>query len=319
MKFSIHLLPLTAFLATAFGENVSLQPEQPSRPESSSSIATLVWQDDFENFPDDNQDGRPEWHPKYDGFENDETENWHIIDKAQAEAEGVDISRIYGNRLYRGEITGPDTKSHRAYPLAHFDDEGYGAQLDFPEGIPSPLVNQWYVWWDPQGQELSGDKWMHFATWSNNVNWVVNTLTVVKGDSEPYVLNIAGGKKVDSVEYFADRAVPTRQWIRFTAYIDYSKRNGEGAEKGGLIAVWMNGVLIGIAKGGNLAPDATLARGYPLGTTNLLRAHWGVYASKDCDRGLWYEDLNRIWTLDAPLTNFSKEPEAPPTRDPLAP
>jgi len=273
--------------------------------------ATLVWEDDYDgiNWLDGNNDGVNEWH-SYN--ENTAGADWSIINKSQAELEGVDITGVLGDKLYKGEITATSPSSHRAYPLTHLDDEGYGEQPEFTEGIPSPMVNQWYVWWDPENIDLDG-KWMHFATWSNNPDWNVNTLTVIDGGTEPYILDIQSGDKLKQVQYHANRAVPTKQWIRFTVYIDYGYENGGGTDNDGIMAVWMNGTLIATGTGNHLDPD-NIATGSPY----LKRAHWGLYASGNCDRGIWYEDENKIWNLYSPLTNFDIEP-MPSAKDTSSP
>jgi uncharacterized protein YjdB len=274
--------------------------------QSNPVTGTMVWEDDYDgtNWLDGNNDGVNEWH-SYN--ENTSGADWSVISKTQAQSEGVDISGVTGDKLYKGIITDANASSHRAYPLTHLDDEGYGQQPGFAEGVPSPMVNQWDVWWDPENIDLEG-KWMHFATWSNNPDWNVNTLTVIDGGAEPYILDIVGGDKIKEVQYHASRAVPTQQWIRFTVYIDYGYDNGGGSDNDGIMAVWMNGTLIATGTGNHLDPD-----NFPTGSTYLKRAHWGLYASGNCDRGKWYEDVNKIWTLSSPLTNFDSEPMPPGT------
>ena len=45
-----------------------------------------------------------------------------------------------------------------------------------------------------------------------------------------------------------------------------------------------------------------------LAGSNLMRAHWGMYASSGMDHGVQYNDDIRIWTIDAPLQDLLNEP-----------
>lgn len=283
---------------------------------------TIVWQNDFEftgpdwqanTWPgdrDSNGDGRPEF-LSYLGTGAAELDyhDWNVMHKDQLDAwldpgQQVDKSVIRGDYVYVAQIKKPFTSSHRAYPSIHFDQaKDGGGHPDYPQGIPSPMVNQWWVWWDPEGGLTSC--WKHLATWSNNTDWTIHGLLAGKS-GDVYRLTFNNGKVKVVNEFNQDQNnVPIGKWFRVTAYIDYSKDNG-GGDNDGFAAYWLDDALVATVSGKYLSPLPTNH------TTYLKRAHWGLYAEGSCDSGRWIEDDNLIWTLDEPMTEFERVPLPPP-------
>jgi hypothetical protein len=183
------------------------------------------------------------------------------------------MTPIHGDHVYRGEIFEAAGESHRGYPVIHTD-------------IPSPLVNRFWVYLDADYDRMATADWIHFATWANNVDWAVHTLAVRDRRLEMAHLSwtyIGPGPQPE---------FPLRRWVRFTAYIHY-----DGPE--GYVRLWQDGVPI-------MEGTFTDRSG-----TNLLRAHWGMYANGATEHGTQYNDDIQIWTLSAPLSDLETEPSSP--------
>lgn len=187
-----------------------------------------------------------------------------------------------GDHLYRGWIFGanPPGENHRAYPAIHVD-------------IATPIVNTFMVWLDADYDQLSATDWIHFATWGNNPDWAVHTMSVRDRRLEMAHLSWSWIGPEPRPEF------PLRQWVRFTAYIHYA-----GAE--GTVRVWQDGVPV-------IEGTYTARSG-----TNLMRAHWGMYANPEVAQGTQYNDAIRIWQLSEPLTDLTTEPQPPGAAPPDA-
>jgi uncharacterized membrane protein YgcG len=198
-------------------------------------------------------------------------EAWTIVDTS-------DPHVFAGSHAYKGWPFAVQGESHRAYPLVHLD-------------VPSPLVNSFMVWLDVDYDQLSAPEWIHFATWCNNPDWNVHTMSVRDRKLEMAHLSWSYIGPAPQPDF------PLQQWVRFTAYINY-----EGAS--GYVRVWQDGVPV-------LEGTYTNTTG-----TNLQRAHWGWYSSGSIDQGVQYNDEIQIWTLSEPLTDLNTEPPSPYTPDP---
>ena len=256
--------------------------------------ATKVWYSGFEQ-------GWPggeylEYYPSQPG--ETDTSGWAILDAEQAAAEGVTVPE--GRHIYKGWINKTLDKSHRAYPVVHFDRASGGTNADFPEGVPSPFVTRFYVWLDWPGDEVHEFAWMHFLTLSNTTRWNVVTLSTLGngqvvpahvGPWSPEAFEAGNGMTAVGDGWLN---MPLRQWVRFTVYVDYRDEYDH-------MYVWKDGELIFKANGGNIDQQSPF----------LKRAHWGLYASGNVPGGVQYNDAIQIWTLDAPWKDFSKEPPSP--------
>jgi hypothetical protein len=177
-----------------------------------------------------------------------------------------------GKFAYKGWITGanePSTK-HRAYPVLYSD-------------FPSPLVNTFMVYLDVDYDRLKSD-WMHLATWANNPDWKVHTLSVRYKKLEMAHLDWKYVGPQPRPDF------PLRKWIRITAYIHYLP-DGDGT-----VVIWQDGVRMLTGKYTNQSGQT------------LMRSHWGMYAPASTEHGVQYNDDISIWTLAKPLTDFSREP-----------
>ncbi len=198
------------------------------------------------------------------------TEAWTIVDRTEFDDVWAD------EHCYKGWIFGasPDGSSHRAYPGIHVD-------------IPSPLVNRFMVYLDADYDAMSDSDWIHFATWGNNPDWEVHTMSVRRRVVEMAHLDWSYIGPTPQPEF------PLRTWVRFTVYIHYTP-GGDG-----LVYVWQDGVPV-------LEGHYTTRTGQ-----NLMRAHWGMYASGSVDQGTQYNDEIQIWSLTEPLSDFTTEPPSP--------
>jgi hypothetical protein len=205
------------------------------------------------------------------------TEAWTIVDP------GTWPHVLAGEHAYKGWIldASSDGSSHRAYPGIHVD-------------IPSPLVNRFWVWLEADYDAMSDPEWIHFATWGNNPDWEVHTMSVRRRRVEMAHLDWSYIGPEPQPDF------PLGRWVRFTVYIHYPPA-GDGH-----VHVWQDGVPV-------LEGHYTTRTGQ-----NLMRAHWGMYASGSVDQGTQYNDEIQIWSLTEPLTDFTTEPPSP-YDDPVPP
>jgi hypothetical protein len=231
-------------------------------------VATPAWSSGFENgFPGEFLDyNNGSWSETGDEL-GGRSDTWTIMGDDGA----VPVYR--GEHMYKGWAHGASDELHRPYPVLHTD-------------IPSPLVNRFMVYIDADYDQV-GEDWIHLATWGNNEDWIVHTMSVRFRKVEMAHLDWEWIGPDPAPDF------PLHQWVRFTVYIDYE------AEEGGLVHVWQDGMHI-------MRGVFTQASG-----NHLLRAHWGLYAPGTLTQGAEYNDEIQIWTLSEPLTDFEKEPSSP--------
>jgi MYXO-CTERM domain-containing protein len=194
-------------------------------------------------------------------------EAWTIVDRTQF----PDV--FAGDHAYKGWLLAAQADSHRAYPCIHTD-------------VPSPLVNSFVVWLDIDYGLLTAPEWVHFATWGNNPDWAVHTMSVRDRKLEMAHLTWSYIGPTPQPDF------PLRRWVRFTAYLDYAGASG-------YVRVWQDGVAM-------LEGTYTSVAG-----TSLMRAHWGMYSSGSITQGVQYNDEIQLWTLDGPWTDLDVEPPSP--------
>ncbi len=222
-------------------------------------------------------------------------EEWCVISPSRAQSEGVELSPD-GGYMYAGYITSAKSQSHRAYPCVD-----YNGIFSDPAGIENPIVNQWWVWFDDEGETWSMGYWHHFLTLAD-INWNVITMSAFA----PY----DGAEKEVSIAHTgtvwnaprAERIMPQKEWVLFSVYIDpfFTHNTGEA----GLMVCWMNGKKI-IVGGGEFVPGRNnLADMGDL----LVKAHWGVYGSGGLTKGRQYNDDYGVWKAAA----FDTLPPSPP-------
>ncbi len=195
-------------------------------------------------------------------------EVWTIVDGSE-----VPGGAIHGSKVYKGWLLQAQSESHRAYPCIHCD-------------YASPLVNSWWVYIDTDYANFPSGGWHHFATWGNNPDWDVHTMSVL-GSGKMEMAHVS------DFEVIGDNAMPLREWVRFTVYIEYAPAGNN------LIYCWMNGQPC--MKATNAKP----------GGSNLQRAHWGLYTSGNLFEGVQYNDDIQIWGLTEKWTDFTKVPPSP--------
>ena len=237
---------------------------------------TLEWESGFENgfpgewYPFDNRS----WSP--DGtMPTGSVSAWTIASRSSGQPV------FSGDHAYRGWIVESANASHRAYPVIHTADSN-----NIPNPIATPLVNSFMLWLDCDWADMGSTQWIQLATWANNPDWLVHTLSVRNRKLELAHTHPFHGEYIGPVPV---PEFPLHQWVRITAYINYSGATG-------FVQVWQDGVPM-------LRANVTVTT-----STDLLRVHWGLYAHQAVSRALMYNDDIRIWTLNTPLTDFVSEP-----------
>lgn len=249
----------------------------PTDADAGISGCTEAWRSGFENgFPG-------EW-LNYDNgswsengtMPNGRVSAWTIVDQASGEP------IFAGQHAYKGWIAGAAAESHRAYPGIHTN-------------LPTPLVNTFWVYLDADYSALSPSDWIHFGTWGNwdpesdAGVWALHTMSMRDRKLEFAHTNPFLGEYVGPQP---QPDFPLRQWVRFTVYVHYAGATGT-------VHAWQDGVPVLRAEVSQLAANPG---------TNLRTAHWGMYAAPTVTAGVQYNDDVLIWTLAAPLTDFSVEP-----------
>ena len=236
--------------------------------------STMVWESGFEaSFPGEFLSYDDGSYSSNGSTLTDRSATWAIIDRASGEP-------VYsGDHAYKGWIERSDSSSHRAYPVIHTE-------------IPTPLVNSFMVYLDVDYDQMGELDWVHFATWGNNPDWAVHTMSVRNRRLEMAHLDWRW------VGPSPQPAFPLRRWVRFTVYIHYPPA-GDGS-----VVVWQDGERV-------IEGTYTARQG-----SSLQRAHWGMYARSSVDHGVQYNDDIRIWQLSSPLTSFESEPLPPGVTDP---
>lgn len=246
-------------------------------PAAAAPVYELAWRSGFENgFPGgewlDYDDGA--FSPG-GGMPPGRNAAWSIVSRASGEPV------FEGDHAYRGWIAGPGGDVHRAYPGLHVGDSP-----QVPDPIPAPLVNVFHVWLDADTDALAPNEWIHLATWCNNTDWDVHTMSVREGRLEFAHTDPFSGEYIGPGQ---QPEFPLRRWVRLTAYIEY-----DGPE--GFVQVWQDGVPM-------LRARYTRRAG-----TWLRRAHWGMYADGGVTDAVQYNDAIELWTLSEPLANLVDEP-----------
>ena len=186
-----------------------------------------------------------------------------------------------GDHAFRGWIVGSGSDNHRAYPGI-----SAGDPANIHEPIDTPLVNSYMIWLDADYDAMSPSDWISIGTWANNTAWIVHTLSVRDRKLRTAHTDPFEGEYIGPLPR---PDFPLRRWVRITVYIEYNGATG-------FTQIWQDGVPM-------LRGSWTQTAG-----TQLLRAHWGLYANPAVDYALLYNDDNKIWTLDAPLSDLVREP-----------
>jgi hypothetical protein len=245
---------------------LSLTPALPATA-LAAPVATPAWETGFET-------GFPGEFLNYDdgsftasGTPNSgKNEAWTIVDES-------DPLVFAGSHAYKGWPVNSQSESHRCYPSLHVE-------------IESPLVNSFMVYVDVDYDNMTTPEWVHLATWANNPDWAVFTLSIRDRKLEMAHLDWQYIGPTPMPEF------PLRRWVRMTAYIHF---RGEEA----YTRIWQDGVPI-------LEGIFTDRPG-----TSLMRAHWGWYSSGSISSGSQYNDSIQIWKLSEPLTDLEEEPASP--------
>jgi len=237
-------------------------------PAALAQEAPPVWDSGFENgFPGEFLDYDDGSYTESGVPISGKAEAWTIVDDN-------DPLVTWGHHAYKGWPVGPTSDTvHRCYPVVYLD-------------VPSPVVNSFMAYIDADFSQVSSSDWIHLATWSNNPDWNVFTMSVRNKKIEMAHLDW------DYVGPMPQPDYPLRKWVRLTAYMEF---NGAST----LVEVWQDGVHI---LEGTFTNDPGLT---------LQRVHWGWYSSAAWTEGVEYNDEIQVWTLSEKLTDFTEEPPSP--------
>lgn len=239
-----------------------------SNADCSPEGGTLVWESGFEN-------GFPgEWH-KYNNGSYSKNGNMPAGRKSAwtivDRSSGEPVRS--GNHAYKAWINGRANENHRAYPILHVN-------------FPTPLVNTFWVYQEVDFDALDPTDWIQFGTWGNNPNWAVHTMSIRNRRLSMAHLNPFHGTYVGPQPR---KNFPLGRWVRMTVYLHYKGNSGD-------IHVWQDGVKV-------MEGRYTKRSG-----TNLMRAHWGLYADPEITRATQYNDDISLWSLSRPLRDLQNEP-----------
>lgn len=164
--YTLFAFAVFAFAVFALGGCSSPSPEEPGPlKEEPAPEATPVWYAGFER-------GWPaawtDYEPAAPGCASNDRQDgscWSIIGPKQGEAPVLEGDSVYRARVFHPHPA--EGKSHRPYPTVHLED----VDEDFPDGVPSPVVNRFYVryGWDRVGADLNA--WHSFVTLANSAKW----------------------------------------------------------------------------------------------------------------------------------------------------
>jgi hypothetical protein len=236
-----------------------------------------------------------------EGFESGDYGNWSSQSYgAESDDDCLDSAistetAVSGTQSQRSEIrcAYEGGGAHRGYGTLQFDGDELAAELT-TEGVgtdaPDGLVNTIWI-------RLDSDTVFEDGTWLS--------LLTVEGDctgedESDQLLGLgiedATGRLAIAHYDFGEGgtrtlaadapALPRRQWVRITTYVNYHA---------GVMHVWQDGAPV---------QRATFSR--PLQT--ICKWRWGLYASADNDAIVLFEDDNEIWKLNEPWTDFELEP-----------
>jgi len=219
-----------------------------------------------------------------------------ILGKQEAQTQGVSVPQ--GNYIYQAQITASTTaRPHRIGPVLAME----MVNPSYFTRPPKPLVNQFYVWVDWDNPSLSSQDWLNLVTLANNTTGVGVSLRV-RGPKNQLELVEAGSqggfKQGDGWEIIAPTEsvnLPLHRWVKLTILVDYERP---------LLVVWLDGVPIFRANGGQLQPQAQ-------SSPYLWRAHWGLTGASGLKKARVYNDDIRIWALPEPLTAIASPPTPP--------
>ncbi len=195
-----------------------------------------------------------------------------------------------GSLSHRSEIVCRSRDSvHRGYGGLQFDGDtrveyytNRGTGIEAPGGV----VNTFWLYLDVP-YDFGGGRWYSLWTVDSDCAWAERVITLGLEDAgrrlTPAHVRESGG----TVTFTPGApAFPLRRWVRVTIYINYHR---------GEMHVWQDGASI---------VHGTFTRP----TRDICHFHWGAYASGDNDDLVLYEDDNSLWKLDAPWTDWSREP-----------
>lgn len=227
---------------------------------------------------------------------------WAIIDNAQAAVDGVPA--LEGGHMYKGWVNSASSSSHRAYPVVHLDQASGGGNPDFPNGVPSPMVNKFHVYMDWDSGAYPAWSWVSLFTLCNNTTWNVITGSMLSPGDLLELAHVGGYGDFDEGNGWerigGNTYMPANEWTSFTVYADFRPEYD-------ILYVWMNGEPILRANGGEVDQDSDY----------LKRAHWGLYASGQISDAVMYNDSIQLWTLTKPWTDFSTPPPSPYESQPM--
>lgn len=196
-----------------------------------------------------------------------------------------------GGRAHRSEIVCASNTDgiHRGYGgiqfsgsdvLPRYTNTGTGVV------VPNGIVNTFWIWLEA-GYSFGSGRWMSPFTVNPTCGYTERVITL--GIDQPDGI-------VRPAHYWPEgtltmdpgaTAMPRGQWVRITLFLNFNS---------GEMHAWQNGRSL------------WHVRGIVRATKTMCQFHWGLYASGDNTDVVIYEDDNRLWRLEQPWTDWSREP-----------
>jgi hypothetical protein len=193
-----------------------------------------------------------------------------------------------GNYAFKASVLGyfgGGDGTRRAYPVIN-------------SNIPTPLINTFMVYLDVNYNVMGSGDWISIATYSSHpdqINWPdIHGLSIVNRRLEMAHME-SPGFSGQYVGPSPQPEFPTRRWVRMTTYIHYES-SGRGR-----VDVWQDGVRVYTGIQQSTSNNTTLTVG-----------HWGLYTNDATWQATLYNDNVNIWSLNQPLTDFTREPVVQP-------
>lgn len=202
-----------------------------------------------------------------------------------------------GSGALRSEITcaaGSDagTMAHQHFGALQFSGDTLvpqvsndGQGIDAPDGVAITF----HAWVDDV-EILGNGRWLSFLLLSGSCNWSDEVFSLSIDDTS-YRLALSHTDVGGGSRSYAPNApaVPSRQWVRVTAYVNYHEQ---------VIQVWQDGEPV--VRADFVRPGQTLCH---------IRV--GAFASENNDALEVFLDEVQVWRLNEPVTDLSREPCTP--------
>lgn len=245
----------------------------------------------------------------------DEFKGFYIAPQNHKDSATHDLSKeqtVSGNLSHKAwmykkntVIAGENT-NHRAYPTFQFNKTSMGI-------LKGALLVEFWVWADILLKPNSDSRWFSLATFTSYSDkyWYHSYLINVDSRYIVHLMHVPhNAMAVHDIFQTSSIALPRKQWVKITAYIDYLSDNKFASP---FIAVWQDGNLVSSSRFDNridlnaalqspnrprcldgLPKNATIEQAEQICgltfTSGLAQAHFGLYAPPGLGSGVIYND-----------------------------